>query len=229
MSAPAVSPVKWNGCFRIIPSRFPPVGLFDRVANPDDLDLNLELESRTNPRIAAEIGNLRLIPQEDRISGPGTTPVMAAFAHPNPEGSRFSDGVLGVFYAANDLATAIEETKFHRERFMDESGQEPMELDMRVYLVDLAGELHDIRGLRKKYAHVYDPDPENYAHGQALANTLRSDGSNGIVYDSVRHAGGECTAVFRPRVLSNCRQERHLCFRWNGRAISHVYEKSMLK
>ena len=229
MSAPAVSPVKWNGCFRIIPSRFPPVGLFDRVAGPDDLDLNLELETRTNPRIAAETGNLRLIPQEDRISGPGTTPVMAAFAHPNPEGSRFSDGVLGVFYAANDLATAIEETKFHRERFMDDSGQEPMELDMRVYLVDLAGELHDIRGLRKKYPHVYDPDPNNYGHGQALANTLRSDGSNGIVYDSVRYEGGECTAVFRPRVLSNCRQERHLCFRWDGRAISHVYEKSMLK
>ena len=31
---------------------------------------------------------------------------MAAFTHLNPEGSRFSDGSYGVYYAAHTLATA---------------------------------------------------------------------------------------------------------------------------
>jgi hypothetical protein len=29
-------------------------------------------------------------------------------------------------------------------------------------------------------------------------------------------------------VLSNCRQERHLCYVWDGKAISSVYEKRTL-
>ncbi len=32
-------------------------------------------------------------------------------------------------------------------------------------------------------------------------------------------------AVFRPRLLSNCRQERHLCYVWDGRKIAIIYEK----
>ncbi len=49
--------------------------------------------------------------------------------------------------------------------------------------------------------------------------------SNGIAYDSVRREDGECVAVFRPRLLSNGRQERHLCYVWNGEKIVSVYEK----
>jgi hypothetical protein len=51
----------------------------------------------TNPRLREEAGNLTLVPLEDRVSGPGTTPIMAAFTHLNPEGSRFSGGSFGVY------------------------------------------------------------------------------------------------------------------------------------
>ncbi len=54
---------------------------------------------------------------------------------------------------------------------------------------------------------------------------LREAGSNGIVYDSVRRTAGECAAVFRPPLLSNACQKRHLCYVWNGRQIVTVYEK----
>ena len=50
---------------------------------------------------------------------------MAAFTHLNPEGSRFSDGSWGVFYAGNDLNTAIAETRHHRERFLRNAAQGP--------------------------------------------------------------------------------------------------------
>ena len=124
------------------------------------------------------------MPPEDRISGPGTTVIMAAFTHLNPNGSRFSDGTYGVFYAADDLDTAIAETKHHREQFLSATAQARMELDMRVYRVDLDGDLHDLRGRKAAQPLVYHND--DYAAGQHLARTLREAGSNGIAYDSVR-------------------------------------------
>ena len=152
---------------------------------------------------------------------------MAAFTHRNPDGSRFSDGTFGVFYASGDLETAIAETMYHRERFMRATSERRMELDMRVYLVDLVGNLHDLRDQRAAHPLVYRPD--SYSVSQNVARDLLGSGSNGIVYDSVRHDGGECAAVFRPRLLSNCRQERHLCYVWNGERIETIYEKSSLE
>ena len=97
----AVRQMTWMPCWRIIPSRFPPIDLFERVTDPADLEAVLYLESLTNDRLRAEVGQLDLIPPEDRIAGPGTSAIMAAFTHRNPGGSRFSDGTYGVFYAAN--------------------------------------------------------------------------------------------------------------------------------
>ena len=151
---------------------------------------------------------------------------MAAFTHLNPSGSRFSDGTYGVFRAANDINTAIAETRYHREQFLSATAQAHMELDMRVYLVDLDGDLHDLRG--QKAAQPLIDHNDNHAAGQHLAKTLREAGSNGIAYDSVRRTGGECVAVFRPLLLSNARQERHLCYVWNGQNIETVYEKREL-
>jgi hypothetical protein len=213
----------WTPCYRIIPSRFPPIDLFERVTNAADLEAVLAVESLTNDRIRDEVGKLQLTPPEDRISGPGSSAIMAAFTHLNPEGSRFSDGSYGVFYAARDLDTAVEETKHHRSRFMLATKQPPMELDMRVYAVDLKGKLHDIRRMRNSLSRVYSRD--RYASGQDLGRSLRDLGSLGIAYESVRRKGGECAAIFRPTALSNCRQERHLCYVWDGTKIATVYEK----
>lgn len=218
--------VEWKPAWRIVPSRYPPIRLFERVADPGDLEALFAVESLTNPRLRDETGDLRLVPPEDRVSGPGSSVVMAAFTHLNPEGSRFTDGSYGVFYAARDLDTAVAETTYHRARFLHATAQPRMEIDMRVYLVDLAASLHDLRGRSADYPLVYHE--EDYAAGQQLAARLRGSGSDGIVYDSVRRRGGECAAVFRPRLLSNCRQERHLCYRWDGRRIASVYEKREL-
>lgn len=196
------------------------------MTEPDDLEAVFELEALTNPRLRDEVGDIRLVPPEDRISGPGSSIIMAAFTHLNPEGSRFSDGTYGVLYAANDLDTAIAETQHHRERFMRATRQARMELDMRVYAIDLAGELHDLRGQKTTQPLVYHND--DYTAGQYLARTLRKEESNGIVYDSVRCENGQCVAVFRPRLLSNGRQERHLCYVWDGNRIASVYEKRAL-
>lgn len=218
----AVTAVRWTPCYRIVPSRFPPVSVFDKVADPADLDAVFALEAMTNDRLREEAGNLALVPPEDRVAGPGTTAIMAAFTHLNPQGSRFSDGTFGVFYAALTIEAAVAETGHHRARFMAATREPAQELDMRVYAVNLDARLHDLRAVPQDDA-LYDP--EHYGAPQAIAGTLRGAGSDGIVYRSVRHDGGECAAVFRPRLLSGCRQERHLCYVWDGAAITAVYEK----
>lgn len=218
-----VTATHWTPCYRIIPSRFPPIGLFEKVARAEDLDAVFQIEAMTNDRLRDQVGDLALVPPEDRVAGPGTTLIMAAFTHLNPEGSRFTDGSFGVFYAGLTLDTAIAETKHHRGKFLAATDEPAQEIDMRVYAVDLAADLHDIRPLVNNHAHLYDPD--TYIHAQGLATELRDAGSDGIRYHSVRHQGGECAAAFRPRLLSNCRQERHLCYVWDGAVIKTVYEK----
>jgi hypothetical protein len=217
------SAVRWLPCYRIIPSRFPPINLFERVTDPADLETVLDIESMTNDRLRNEVGSLNLVPPEDRISGPGTSPIMAAFTHLPPYGSRFTDGSFGVFYAGRTLETAIAETKYHREAFLRATSEPRIELGMRVYAVDLDAVLHDIRGMRDTMLGIYDPS--SYTASQALAIEIRNSGSSGVAYDSVRKPGGECVAIFKPRVLSNCRQERHLTYVWDGSSISIVYEK----
>jgi len=222
---PPLRRVRWRSSWRLVPSRFPPAGLFDRVARPEDLETVMAIEGLTNDRLRDEVGELSLVPEEERLCGPGTTPIMAAFTHLNATGSRFTDGTYGVYYAARTIETAVAETVYRRERFLAATAEPPIEIDMRSYATDIDARLHDIRGCQDSLPTIYDPDPNRYAPAQALARELRTDGSNGIVYDSVRHAGGQCVAVFRPRALRPVVQGLHYCFVWDGEAIGAVYVK----
>ena len=219
--------VIWRPSYRLVPSRFPPIQLFERVVRPEDLEAVFAFESRTNDRLREEAGEIHLVAPEDRISGPGTSPIMAAFTHRNPHGSRFSDGSFGIYYAAHALETAVWETAHHRARFLRATNEGAMEIDMRCYLSNLDAELVDIRGQRKRKRELYDP--ESYAGSQPYGVKLRARGAGGIVYESVRHAGGECIAIFRPRLLKPAVQGAHLCFVWDGEKIARWYEKSDLR
>lgn len=216
--------VEWLPCWRIIPSRFPPIDLFERVASVEDFNAVIEIEQLTNPRIREELGKIHLLPEEERRFGPGSGYMMAAFIH-SLIPSRFTDGSFGVYYAGNTLNTAIAETKYHRENFLRNFDAPRIELDMRVLLANLKGELHDITGKQKNLAEIYHL--KDYTNSQKLGKQLRGNGlaSYGLRYNSVREAEGECVAVFRPSILSNCRQERHLCYVWNGKEISDIYRK----
>lgn len=222
-----VNHVNWLPCWRIIPSRFPPIELFERVVDSEDLEAVFALESLTNDRLREAAGALQLVPVQDRISGRGAGYIMAAFTHLNPDGSRFSDGTYGVFYAGYTLDTAIAETRYHREQFMQATSEPPMELDMRVLLADLNQQLHNIRGMQQTLPAVYASD--DYRVSQDLAKQLRAQNAWGIVYDSVRDPGSACAAVFRPPALRNCRQKRHLCYIWDGTRILSIYRKSSLR
>jgi len=140
---------------------------------------------------------------------------MAAFTHLNPEGSRFSDGTYGVFYAAKEVETAIRETVYHRERFLART-QEPPQANPDAVLRDVDREIiprHTrwICGAAR---------PDQLRASQLFARERRAANSNGVVYDSVRKAGGQCVAAFWPDCVGPCTQGRHYEYHWDGAAIS---------
>jgi hypothetical protein len=219
--------IDWREAWRIIASRYPPIAPFERVA-PDDpaiADALIALEQLTNPRLRDEIGEIALVPPEERVSGPGASYVMAPFTHVNPQGSRFSDGRYGVYYAAAALHTAIAETIHHFQLYAADSNDPPRSEDMRVLVGSFRAELEDARALAEPMrAQVLDPD--DYRVAQSWGRKLRDAGAAGIFYPSVRHAGGACVAAFSPRVPAIPRQERHLQYHWDGTRVTRYFDYS---
>jgi len=219
--------VEWDQSFRIIFSRYPFIGIYDRIADPADIDAVIELERLTNDRVRDEAGDISLVEPADRISGPGSTSIMAAFTHASV--SRFSDGSFGVYYAARVVETAIAETVFHVERFYRSSSEPSADVDMRVYVARINGMFDDLRSVDITDARL---DPHSYATSQTYARALRArDESDGIVYASVRDLERrDCIACFRPRNISACHSHSYLTYRWDGlqqRIIDTFHRESL--
>lgn len=216
--------IRWREATRIIASRYPPIHLFERVStDPSVWDALIAAEMLVNPRIRDEVGEIRLVPPKERVSGPGATYVMAAFTHLNPRGSRFSDGSYGVYYAGREFETALRETAYHFARIAADSGDGVRYEDMRVLVGRIDSRFHDLEELPEtRRAPLLDPD--SYAASQPFAAALREAGSNGLVYPSVRHSGGHCVGAFRPRAVGVPVQSRHLKYHYDGRRVLRYFD-----
>ena len=221
MSEPAQVSLHNAKFYRIIPSQFPPINIFERVVDPKQLEAAWYLESLTNDRLRDQAGDLNLVPEEDRVSGRGSSIVMAAFTHIG-RGSRFSDGSYGVYYAAKTLKTAVYETVYHRQRFLSATNEAAGELDMRAFTAKVRKPLRDIRAPRFKHLH----HPDDYQPSQQFGKQRREKNDWGLVYNSVRDDDGTCIAVFRPPAISIPVQGAALAYVWDGKRINSVYEKA---
>lgn len=202
--------VDWPEVFRIIPSQFPPVNVFEGIFDsPEEMEAAFAVEALTNRRVRQEAGLLQQVPRADWIWGPGASVVMACFTHTGRP-SRFSDGAHGVYYGAESIATAVAETRFHRERFLAATDEDDLELTMRVYVNRVCRPLRDLRGP----GHEALLGPDDYGPPQAAARRWRAEGAWGVVYPSVRRARGECVAVFRPPALTLPTPSAHLRYVW---------------
>ena len=204
-------------CHRLVPSQFPPIGVFDTVASADDALAAMVLEGLTNDRLQLPLRRAQLLPAPDWIvNEPGATAVMAAFLHAAPEGGRFSSGQLGAWYAARTRETAISETSHQQGRRLAASPTLAMvaSITMREWVHTLDATLVDLRGMEEGRPELYHPD--SYALSQPFGESQRSSGATGIVYNSVRHRGGSCVVLYKPRAVLPLRQGVHLEYRWNG-------------
>lgn len=220
--APASVPIAnvlWPGAVRIIRSIFPPIDLFEDIADPADWALLISAEQKTNPRLMETIGNLDLVPVGRRVSGPGASYLMAPFTHVSTDRpSRFSDGSYGVLYAGETFEVALFETIHHHARFMARTGEAPgWTSQFREIVLDITANLHDVRKRGKRFTPLLAPD--SYRDSNRLAAALRAAGSEGIAYPSVRLPGGDCVALFYPDLATSPRQGRHLDYHWDGTRV----------
>ena len=208
--------LRWTPGYRIIRTIYPPVDLFEDIADPADWDLLAAAEAKLNPRIRDEIGNLALVPAGRRVSGPTASIVMGAFTHVAPDRpSRFSDGRYGVWYCGACVEVALAETAHHFGRFMEATREPAADADFRLLTCAVT-------------AHVeVAPDaclaPEDWQKGQTFGRRVRGKGSDGIVYRSVRYPAGQAAAIFWPNCLMlPITQNQQYRYRWDGTRMTHV-------
>jgi hypothetical protein len=221
LNKPKTVRVNWATTHRIIRSRFPPIDLFEDIADPADWDAILSAETKTNPRLAESVGMLDLIPKERRVSGAGSSWAMAPFTHTSTDRpSRFSDGSYGVYYAGDRIEVALFETMHHHGKFMAATSEEPGWVsDFRELIGTLSTELHDLSET-SAFTDLYDL--EDYSAPQTLGRNLREGGSNGVLYQSVRFPDGLAAALFWPDIAGIPTQGQHFSYYWDGNIVTKV-------
>ena len=231
LPAPARVPVTaldWAHASRLVPARFKAADCFERILEPEEAFLGTALLRLAELTAPAGSGDLSLMDPSQILFGAGAGWINAGFAL--PRAARFSTARQGAFCVGEGIATCIAEVRHHLEQdYRREGILETMDLDYRALALRVQGNLHDLRGqskTRPPWSAVYDPD--GYAASQIFAATLRDAGAKGLAYDSVRHPGGSCAAIFDPNLLRHCRHDTYLAFRWNGREVTRVMEKRML-
>jgi hypothetical protein len=219
VSSIPISRVEWRGAVRIIRSVYPPIDLFEDIADPEDWPLLISAEQKTNPRLMESIGNIDLVPPARRVGGPGASYLMAPFTHLSPDRpSRFSRGRFGVLYVGREFQTALLETAYHHARFMTNTNEPAgWTSQFREIRLDVHGDLNDLRGGDPAYADALDP--VDYHEAQGLGERLHAAAAAGVVYPSVRNPTGECTGLFYPDLASRVVQGGHFDYHWNGTRV----------
>jgi hypothetical protein len=191
---------------RLIPSQFPPIGLFDTVATAADLAAVMELVGWTNDRLVAD--RIDRLPQSEWVYGaPNASIVMAAFLHVTPGGMRFNGPELGAWYAADDIRTAAAEVGHHLRRETVARGVVAMSRTYRAFTATLLGNYLDIRGQQAKRPEVYAS--ERYDASQKFGEEVRASGGAGLIYDSLRRRSGVNVVAHRPRNITDIVQTDH--------------------
>ena len=225
MSEPEALPLRdcrHQDAYRLVNGKYPPIHIFDDVADQGDFDALYAVQALTNPRLQMQVGELHRVPEARRPWGiPGCNYALGPFVHLSPQGSRFSDGDYGVFYCAERMATAIAETRYHQERyFRNVTGLKYDRIVMRGLRVRFSARLRDIHTPYRDDRGWHDPD--DYSAARRLGRTLRDADEHGLAYGSVRHQRALCFALLSPHLIEAVTPATHYEYVWDGEKIAHV-------
>ena len=193
----------------------------------EGLDADLAVLYRvTDERAKSEQGTgLAISAGELLIGVPEAAIVNAAFCFPSATGSRFNDKRRGAWYASVEPETAIAEVAYHRHRFLRErSNRRTIEFPYQEFLADFYGQYVSLTPHEETVYLQPAPIPDCYAPGQAFARMILELGRNGIVYRSVRHAGGTCIVCFRPALVFHPRRGSRLRLTVHGDSPALLFE-----
>ena len=205
--------VEWSEAFRLIPSRFPPVELYQPIAPKHEWDALKRIEAMTNPRLREKAGAGLLLP-EDR--GVDQNWLVAPFTYPDPEPSLYSDGSYGVCVLAHSLDSALLIAIRRREEFLKRTREPPTRLVMRVIKSPIRTRLHDLTQSREMDIALC---------ARQLVQQLRRAKSYGFLLVGPKGGKDRLAVILRPTAfLPPAVQTEHYCFVWNGERIHQIFE-----
>jgi hypothetical protein len=197
---------------RLIPSRFPPVPLYERLGSPEIQAAAAAFEALTNPRLRA----LDRLAQE----GAATTQSngaqnwnMAPFEYPNPEGTTFLSPAFKVLDLVEGLLPALVVAVLRREEFLGGSQEAAIDVEMRTLVHPVKGRFVDLTGV---------PFEGDQAKRWKLGAELYNSEVQGIVFHRPDLAGARAVSVFDQNALGRAVQSDHFRFVWNGEGIQRI-------
>lgn len=199
--------------YNLIPSRFPPVPLYERLNSSRSSDFS-EVEILTNPRLKEK---QRL--SQRQMARDETCPSLqnwnhAPFAYPNPEGSRFFNPNINCLEISCDPQTALATSVRKRERFLERTSEAPVNLDMRMLSRPVQGKFADLRQLTTTIGKVERWD---------LGFQFAQNEIDGVIFRSHLRPSGMCLGILNNRTLGNAIQGNHYSFAWDGKQIRSLY------
>jgi hypothetical protein len=199
--------------YRLIPSRFPPVSLYERVAPEEAWPVVHSVEDLTNPRAQAR-KLLTGTAQVDEASPKLQNWNHAPFTYLSPEGTWLLSPLFGAMELCDCLQTALAMSVRKRELFLSRTAEPPMDLDMRVLGTRVKGRLADLRQLDLALTQT-----ARWRIGEELLNA----GADGALFNCPVRPAGSCVAIFTGDVLERSVQAEHFRLVWDGRRIKSVY------
>ncbi|MDJ0977297.1 MAG: RES family NAD+ phosphorylase [Erythrobacter sp.] len=202
--------------------------LRDAVMSPladdeEELALLAEIEGATSSRLIAEERGTGGVSPDELVHGvPHAKFINASFAYAKPrDPNRFNPADRGAWYAALDVETSIAEVGVHLTQALADAGDFNAVVEYGEMIASMSGVFVDLRDMPDHPA-LNPNKEEGYAVGNALAAKARGEGHNGIIYPSVRHAGGTCIAALWPNVVQSVVQGEMYRLIWNGSADFEV-------
>lgn len=197
----------------LIPSRFPPVPVYERIAGGRD-ELFAQIEEMTNPRVR----------EKERLTQ-GMAPVdqeqprfknwnHAPFVYPNPEGSRFFKADRNVLELAGDLQTALAISVAKREMFLSRTSEPPTLIEMRQIVRPVRGSCLDARD----WEGIADRERRLELGQEVLELHL-----DGILFSPPERPSATGIVVLKPECLGKPDQADHFKYVWNGQRVSVLY------
>ena len=215
LSAVAKQPcLNWTGDgFRLIPSRFPPVSIYEGLVEEDLFEALIKVEDITNPRLKSvqriTASTSRLPTDSPRLQNWNHAP----FAYSNPEGTRFFPPDRPCLELADCPQTALAISVERRQNFLARTGEPPIGLDMRMLKTPASGRFVDLRdvdiGLKRE---------DRWKIGATIPTDV-----DGIVYHPPERPSATCIGVLKGSVLARSVQTAHYRFSWNGNRITKLY------
>lgn len=213
----AAALVAWSGkAFRLIPSRFPPVNVYDGLIANDRQDEIVAVENITNPRLRS-LDRL----QQQAQGKPDANPRLqnwnlAPFAYGNPDGSTFFGEDRPCLELAFERQTALAVSVSKRQLFMEATNEAPIGLDMRMLSTPVSGTFWDLRDVGILPAQL--PEVQRRELGARMPEEAQ-----GILYRPAERPIGTCLSIVTGDVLDRSQQTVHFRYLWDGKCISLLY------